>query len=124
MKDEYLRVFRALADPKRLRIIELLMESEECSCVLLDDLGISQPTLSHHMKILCDSGIVTGRKQGKWMYYRINEDGCDYAGQLLEKIKNHDTDGLIKILMRMNRLFRKDRKSSGQGCCCGDVSTI
>ncbi len=125
MKNEYLRVFRALADPKRLRIIELLMEGEECACVLLDDLGIAQSTLSHHMKILCDSGIVTGRREGKWMYYRIDEDGCEYASQLLEKIRDHDTDGLIKILMRLNRLFRKDHDhSGGRHCCCGDYSEV
>ena len=86
MKNEYLRVFRALADPKRLRIIELLMEGEECACVLLDDLGIAQSTLSHHMKILCDSGIVTSREEGKWTHYQISRPGSEKAVELLKEI--------------------------------------
>ena len=124
MNKDYLRVFKAFADPKRIRILELLTKGEECACMLLDDLDISQPTLSHHMKILCDSGIVKGRKNGRWMYYSINEDGCEYAGQLLEKLRKHDMDGIIKIFMRMNRLFRRDRKSGAGGCCCQDPSAI
>ena len=49
--------------------------------LLLDDLKISQPTLSHHMKILCESGIVCSRRKGKWNYYSINEDGCGFGGR-------------------------------------------
>ena len=120
MNNEYLRVFKAFADPKRVRILELLTKSEECACVLLDDLDISQPTLSHHMKILCDSGLVASRKEGKWMYYRINEDGCEYASQLLNNVKKHNMDGIIKILMRMNKALHLDKKSSGKRCCCCD----
>lgn len=59
------KVFKAFDDINRLQILEMLRESEKCACVLLEDLQISQSTLSHHMKILCDSGIVTGRKEGK-----------------------------------------------------------
>ena len=120
MNNEYLRVFKAFADPKRVRILELLTKSEECACVLLDDLDISQPTLSHHMKILCDSGLVASRKEGKWMYYRINEDGCEYASQLLNNVKKHNMDGIIKILMRMNKALHLNKKSSGERRCCCD----
>jgi ArsR family transcriptional regulator len=86
MKNEYLRVFRALSDEKRLRVLELLLDGEKCACVLLEDLNISQPTLSHHMKILCNSGIITSRPVGKWVYYSINESGCEYAKQLLSDL--------------------------------------
>lgn len=51
-------------------------------------MNITQPTLSHHMKILCDSGIVIGRKEGKWMHYSISPDGIDKALCYLEKLKN------------------------------------
>ncbi len=66
------RVFKALGDEKRLRILSLLRQGERCACVLLEHLNLSQPTLSHHMKILCDAQLVTGRKEGKWVYYSLN----------------------------------------------------
>lgn len=71
---EAVRVFKALGDEKRLRILSLLRQGERCACVLLEDLNLSQPTLSHHMKILCDAELVTGRKDGKWVYYSLNRE--------------------------------------------------
>lgn len=70
--NEYAVLFKALSDPNRLLIIDFLLESERCACKILDQLQISQSTLSYHMKILCDSGIVNGRKEGKWMHYSLN----------------------------------------------------
>lgn len=67
---EYVQLFKALADETRLKIIELLSSGEMCACELLQNFNITQPTLSYHMKILCDSGIVKGRREGAWMYYR------------------------------------------------------
>ena len=67
------RVFKAFCDENRLMIIEMLQSGEKCACALLARLRISQPTLSHHMKILCDCGLVVGRKDGKWTYYSLNE---------------------------------------------------
>lgn len=78
------KVFKAFDDVNRLQILEMLRESEKCACVILEDLQISQSTLSHHMKILCDSGIVTGRKEGKWTYYSISKEGSQKASELLE----------------------------------------
>lgn len=68
------RLFKALGDENRLHILELLQGGERCACVLLENLHLSQPTLSHHMKILCDAGLVTGRKEGKWVYYTLNRE--------------------------------------------------
>lgn len=78
------KVFKAFDDVNRLQILEMLRESEKCACVILEDLQISQSTLSHHMKILCDSGIVTGRKEGKWTYYSISKDGSQKASELVK----------------------------------------
>ena len=78
------KVFKAFDDINRLQILEMLRESEKCACVLLEDLQISQSTLSHHMKILCVSVIVTGRKEGKWTYYSISKEGSRKASELLE----------------------------------------
>ncbi|MBQ0070794.1 MAG: helix-turn-helix transcriptional regulator [Spirochaetales bacterium] len=68
-------VFKALGDDNRLKILNtLLVRGECCACVLLSTLEISQPTLSHHMKILCDSGLVLSRRGGKNMHYRVNRE--------------------------------------------------
>lgn len=69
---EYVQLFKALADETRLKIIKLLSSEERCACQLLENFNITQPTLSYHMKILCDSGIVNGRREGAWMYYSNN----------------------------------------------------
>lgn len=80
------KVFKALCDENRLMILELLRTGEKCACVLLQQLDISQSTLSHHMKILCESGIVTGRKDGKWTHYSIHPEGSRRAEQLLHQL--------------------------------------
>ncbi len=81
-------VFKALCDENRVRILQLLTTGEKCACKLLEEIPVSQPTMSHHMKILCDSGIVVGRKEGKWMHYSISPDGVAYARQCLETLSN------------------------------------
>ena len=78
--------FKALCDENRIRILKLLQSGEKCACVLLEDLHITQPTLSHHMKILCDSGIVVGRKEGKWMHYSISKEGASSAVSVLQSL--------------------------------------
>lgn len=90
--EEQVKVFKAFDDVNRLQILKLLGSSEKCACVLLEDLQISQSTLSHHMKILCDSGIVTGRKEGKWMYYSISPEGCAAAHALLSEITKGNSE--------------------------------
>ncbi len=79
-------VFKALCDPNRLLILENLQSGEKCACKLLEELEISQSTLSHHMRILCASGIVKARKEGKWMHYSISLEGSTYAKELLNEI--------------------------------------
>jgi len=70
--EDYAQLFKALSDPNRLSIVEMLSCNELCACVILEKLKITQPTLSHHMKSLCDCGLVNGRKVGKWMYYSLD----------------------------------------------------
>lgn len=78
-------IFKALGDENRIRILKLLNGGEKCACKLLEEVNISQSTLSHHMKILCDAEIVTGRKDGKWMHYSICCDGvCQLRSVLRE----------------------------------------
>ncbi len=82
----YADIFRALSDEKRLQILEVLHEGEQCANDLLTRLDIGQSTLSYHMKILCRSGIVAGREDGKWTYYRINEEGSANACRILHSL--------------------------------------
>ena len=79
-------IFKAFCDENRIRILNLLRSGEKCACKLLEELNISQPTLSHHMKILCDSGIVVGRKEGKWMHYSICAEGSQVAKDCLSEL--------------------------------------
>jgi len=82
--DKYAELFKALGDSNRLFILEMLCGGERCACKILEKFNITQPTLSHHMKILCDCGIVNRRKEGKWMHYSINANGCKKTKSLLE----------------------------------------
>lgn len=89
MEDKYCKqakVFKAFCDENRLMILEILQSGEKCACELLDELNIGQSTLSHHMKILCDSGVVVSRKEGKWTHYAISREGAEFAVELLEEI--------------------------------------
>lgn len=79
-------IFKALCDENRVKILKMLRSGEKCACVILEDMNITQPTLSHHMKILCDSGLVKGRKEGKWTHYFIDEKGVKKAEMLLEEL--------------------------------------
>lgn len=79
-------IFKAFCDENRIRILKLLKSGEKCACKLLEELNVTQPTLSHHMKILCDSGIVVGRKEGKWMHYSISKEGANIAADYLKKL--------------------------------------
>ena len=87
MEDKHMALlFKALGDENRIRILRLLGNGEQCACKLLEALSISQPTLSHHMKILCDAGIVTGRREGKWTHYSICCDGIRRVEALLKEL--------------------------------------
>lgn len=79
-------VFKAFCDENRIRILQLLQNGEQCACKLLEEMNITQPTLSHHMKILCDSGIVVGRKDGKWMHYSLSKEGAETAKAYLNAL--------------------------------------
>lgn len=80
------KVFKALCDEKRLAILDLLRSGEKCACVLIDQMEIGQSSLSYHMKILCESGVVQSRQEGKWTHYRLSESGSNYAVALLREL--------------------------------------
>jgi ArsR family transcriptional regulator, arsenate/arsenite/antimonite-responsive transcriptional repressor len=91
-------IFKALSDPKRVMILDMLSCGELCACKILERFSMSQSTLSHHMKILCGCGLVQGRNEGKWTYYTLNQ----------ERIES-------------TKLFFSQITSDKEGCICGTV---
>jgi ArsR family transcriptional regulator len=80
------RIFKALGDPTRVRLLSLISaadEREACVCELTDPIGLSQPTVSHHLKQLVDAGLLTREQRGKWAYYRVVEQTLTALSQAL-----------------------------------------
>lgn len=85
--EEAVRAFKALGDENRLRIVGIVAErGDVCACRLLDELDMTQPTLSHHMKLLRDSGVVKARKEGRWMHYSLDREVVGALASLLEEL--------------------------------------
>jgi len=77
-------ICKALGDSNRLQIVRMLSEGEKCACKLLEAFEITQPTLSHHMRILCECGFVDVRKEGKWNHYSLNCETLTAFKQFIE----------------------------------------
>ena len=76
------QMFKALSDETRVKIIMELMQGEQCACSLLKSLRITQPTLSHHMRILCDSGLVSNQRIGRWQHFALSMQGMAEAQKI------------------------------------------
>ena len=83
---EFVRLMKALSDPNRVKIITMLGGRELCVCELTALLGVAQPTVSKHLRILEDSGLVSFRKEGNWIIYRLNAECRDQARTMLELV--------------------------------------
>ena len=87
--DEQINIFKALSDTNRLMIVDMLSCGELCACKLLERFPITQPTLSHHMKVLMDCGLVLGSKEGVWMYYSLNQSQIDNFVSFIHSVTSH-----------------------------------
>ena len=87
-------ICKAIGDNNRLQIIEMLSGGEKCACKLLERFEITQPTLSHHMKILCGCGLVNVRKEGKWSYYSLNCETLTAFKEYVEGLSCCKADGV------------------------------
>ena len=85
-------IFKAFCDENRIRIIKLLRSGEKCACRLLEEINVTQPTLSHHMKILCDAEIVAGRKEGEMDALFYFRKGVKQAKECLEQLTTLDIE--------------------------------
>lgn len=82
------QLFKALSEPVRLRILALLSDGERCVCDLMAALGLPQSTISRHLSSLRNAGLVTGRRQDQWMYYRLNTDSNPAHRQIVEWLRH------------------------------------
>jgi ArsR family transcriptional regulator len=80
------RLFHALSDPTRLSILERLRYGERCVCNMTDALDAAQSRLSFHLKVLKEAGLVTDRREGRWMYYTLNTEALSEAAELIEAL--------------------------------------
>ena len=107
MSSEYetnAKILKALSDHNRLKIIDLLSCGEKCACEILESFKFTQPTLSHHMKVLMDCGLIEVRKDGIWNYY---------------KLKGKNTNKLVLFLM--NLITEKENCiCNNPKCACKD----
>ena len=84
--EKFLNMMRALSDPNRLSILRILKGKRLCSCQILKDMDISQPTLSHHMSILLDAGLVKTIPTGRWYDYEIDEEAQAFLESYIGKV--------------------------------------
>jgi len=89
---DYVLVFKALADETRLKIVEMLSGGELCACKILEQFHITQPTLSYHMKTLCESGLVDGRRDGAWIRYTINMEKFEAVKEMFNNLGFYGND--------------------------------
>ena len=94
--DKNSKIFKALSDPNRLQIIHILSCGEKCACRLLEHFNVTQPTLSHHMKVLIECGLVNARKEGTWNYYSLNKNNINNTLQFLNEISSCKEDAINK----------------------------
>ena len=104
-------LFRALADPTRLRLLNLIADREICVCFFVEILGISQPKISRHLAYLRRAGIVAARRQGRWIHYRLLAPPDPAASSILKETLTH---------LREQPEMRRDLAKLDSACCSPD----
>lgn len=92
MYKKYAQLFKVLGDENRLKIVELLIKGETCSCTLIDKLPISQPTLSYHLKLISEAGLAGSRRDGNWIKYYINKDLLSELTLFIEQLRDREVE--------------------------------
>ena len=106
------KLFLALSDKTRLRLLNLMREDEVCVCYFTEVLGESQPKISRHLAYLRNAGLVSSRREGKWMHYKIEFPENDFAVKILQET----LDGLMN-----QETMTEDYKKLEQICCSVEV---
>jgi ArsR family transcriptional regulator len=116
--NDFIRVMKALSDPNRIKVVKMLQQKEMCVCEIQAALEIAQPTVSKHLKVLEDAGLVESRKDGLWVNYFASSGGLSpYAAMMLGSLKHWLSDDPdIRILsnrlpiIRRETILRKNRE--------------
>ncbi|ADK14628.1 metalloregulator ArsR/SmtB family transcription factor [Clostridium ljungdahlii] len=96
------KIFKALSDPSRLKILDILSCGEKCACDILEYFEFTQPTLSHHMKVLMECGLVESRKEGLWSHYSLNNNNANRLMLFLMNIITDTDDCICKGKNKLN----------------------
>ncbi|MFW6060000.1 MAG: ArsR/SmtB family transcription factor [Phycisphaeraceae bacterium] len=120
--DHSTALFRALADPTRLRVLNLLRDGERCVCELVDVIGGPQPKISRHLAHLREAGLVVSRRRGQWIYYRLADPATELHRRLIACVGEcfGDVAQLKADRQRLSKACRtveNDRCGSGKECC-------
>ncbi|MDR3586756.1 MAG: metalloregulator ArsR/SmtB family transcription factor [Desulfosporosinus sp.] len=100
--EKYSELFKALGDVHRLNILRLLGDQEMCGCEIFNKIDLSQPAISHHLKILKQANLVKSIKQGKLVFYRLDESGVNIAQQILTTLSSNDSQQIKLSPLREN----------------------
>ena len=101
-------LFKALADRTRLRLLNLMGDDEVCVCFFVEALGASQPKISRHLAYLRRAGVVSARREGKWMHYRVTAPADPHAARIFAE---------VRVGLREEREMQKDRARLERICC-------
>ena len=103
---EFIRVMKAMSDPNRVRIVKLLQLKELCVCELQELLGLAQSTVSKHLKLLDEAGLISNRREGAWVIYEVNDNGkCDHVKSLLREMRGWVEEDTVYVDMKKRLPF-------------------
>ena len=108
---EFIKVMKALSDPNRVKLVKMLQKRTMCVCEVQASLGIAQPTVSKHLKILESAGLVDRKKEGLWVNYSLTDGGrSPYAASLLGNLKHwlDDDPGVRDLITKSEAIRRED----------------
>jgi len=109
MMKDFIKVMKALSDPNRVKILKMLQHRNMCVCELQTALGIAQPTVSKHLKILEEAGLVTFEKDGLWVNYKIINNGNPYASIILSHLNKwlEDDPQISELIMKLPHISKE-----------------
>jgi ArsR family transcriptional regulator len=117
MMIEILNITKALSDENRVRALMMLVDGELCVCQIIEMLGLAPSTVSKHMSILRQAGLVETRKEGRWIYYRLADHGSPAVPEMLKWLEKHLKKEVV-ILDDVKRLRRMQKVSKDELCEC------
>ena len=94
--EKQIEIFKALSDKNRLLILDMLSCGELCACDIMEGLNLTQPTISHHMKILQQAGLVDSQKNGKWVIYSINKGTTTQSTDFIKWLTSYKEECICK----------------------------